>query len=139
AITPAGASVATVPYRKMFRSRVGTIDQESSIHHRAAINEVYIALKYKAGAADPRLMRWRTPTVPIVPNGKLIPDAVAETEHAGANHGYFVEVDLGTETRRIWQRKTQAYLELARTGAFKRVLPVETFRVMVITTSNRRL
>jgi len=137
--TPAGAALAHVPYRAAFKNRVGTTEHEPFIHHHAAVNAIYIALKYKAASADPRLLHWQTFTTPIAANGRLIPDAAFQAEGSNVHLGCFLEVDLGTETRRIWQRKIQEYLKLAHSRAFVQVLPGDSFRVLVVTTSIRRL
>jgi len=51
----------------------------------------------------------------------------------------FLEVDLGTEPQKRWQRKLEAYLQLAISGDFERLLGQPKFRVLVLANSSRRL
>ena len=51
----------------------------------------------------------------------------------------FVEMDLGTESVRIWRRKTQTYVSLALSGAFAARFHQPHFRVLVVVPSERRL
>ena len=51
----------------------------------------------------------------------------------------FFEVDLGTESRAIWERKVRGYLALATSGAFSQDFQQAQFRVLAVTTSDRRL
>jgi len=51
----------------------------------------------------------------------------------------FVEVDLGTETNRVWRKKVRMYLQLALSGQFHREFHQSQFRVLVIAPSGRRL
>lgn len=54
-------------------------------------------------------------------------------------HPVFLEVDLGTERLGIWREKVRSYLRLAISGEFQRLFGRERFRVLVLTTTDRRL
>jgi hypothetical protein len=51
----------------------------------------------------------------------------------------FVEVDLGTEAVPVVAKKASMYLQLAASGEFSKLFGRSQFRVLVITTSERRL
>ena len=51
----------------------------------------------------------------------------------------FLEVDLGTEALSVWQQKTASYLQLAVSGEFQKLFRLSQFRVLVVTSSQRRL
>ena len=51
----------------------------------------------------------------------------------------FCEVDRGTESLKIWDRKTFYYLQLATTGEFQQLFGQARFLVLVAVPSERRL
>jgi len=51
----------------------------------------------------------------------------------------FLEVDLGTETSKIWRRKVEWYLKFALSGDFERMFRERRFRILIVLHSSRRL
>src|SRR5207253_10288893 len=51
----------------------------------------------------------------------------------------FFEVDLGSESRTVWQRKVQAYLSYATSGNFNDDFGQPQFRTLAVANSERRL
>src|SRR5205085_231208 len=51
----------------------------------------------------------------------------------------FLELDLGHERRAVWTEKVKAYFELAVSGDYERRFGSNQFRVLVVTTTERRL
>jgi hypothetical protein len=51
----------------------------------------------------------------------------------------FLENDRGTEALTVWQQKAALYLQLAVSGEFQRRFRQPQFRVLVVTSSERRL
>jgi hypothetical protein len=74
----------------------------------------------------------------LLPLG-LIPDAYLEYAIDDLTFCAFVEYDRGTETHSRFERKVKAYLDLAFSGTFERLLKRRFFRVVVVTDSGRRL
>lgn len=136
--TAAGAAIGKVPYRPI-RRRPGKSEATLFLHHQMTLNDVYTSIKYRPGpSSEYRLLRWQTFSGKMSPTIAVIPDAVMELQTPTARIGSFLEVDLGTETMRVWRQKVKEYLALALSGEFKRVLPSETFRVLVVANSERR-
>jgi hypothetical protein len=69
----------------------------------------------------------------------LIPDGYFELEVPAETHSMFCEVDRGTESQKIWTKKTALYLQLAATGEFNRLFNRNRFRVLVVVDTARRL
>jgi hypothetical protein len=69
----------------------------------------------------------------------LIPDGYFEIQTSGAPIAHFVEVDLGTESGKVWERKIDLYLKLATSGEFARLFHRDRFRVLVTAPTERRL
>jgi hypothetical protein len=108
--------------------------------HQIEINKIYLALKYRPLPREvARLIRWLVFREAIIAAFSLIPDGYFELETTTAVRAMFVEVDLGTETNRIWRKKVQMYLQLAMSGQFERKFHQPQFRVLVIAPSGRRL
>jgi hypothetical protein len=108
--------------------------------HQIEINKIYLALKYRPLPQEGmRLIHWRVFREPILAAFSLIPDGYFELETSAGVRAMFVEVDLGTETNRVWRKKVQMYLHLALSGQFQREFGQSQFRVLVIAPSGRRL
>jgi hypothetical protein len=75
----------------------------------------------------------------LSPSVPLVPDGYFEIVQAGTVHPMFLEVDLGTESSRVWKRKVELYLKLAIGGEFERFFHAKRFRVLVVLHSQRRL
>jgi hypothetical protein len=98
------------------------------VAHQLALADLYIAASRKE-------IRWQQPSSPLSPAVRLIPDAYIED----SQRSFFLEMDLGTETLAVWTQKVAAYLKLATTGEFRRIVPHPHFAVLVVADSNVRL
>ncbi|MEN6532649.1 MAG: replication-relaxation family protein [Bryobacteraceae bacterium] len=107
--------------------------------HQLEINAVYLALTYRPLPESVRYLRFRRFREILAPSVPLIPDAYFELEFRGAVRPMFLEVDLGTESLPVWQRKTREYLQLALSGEFPKLFSQTRFGVLVVTTTPRRL
>ena len=122
------------PARRAFESGV------LFVNHQIAINNVYLTVKYRiAPGAGIRLVRWLTFADTLSKAIPLIPDAYFEIEAASRIIPMFLEVDLGSESVIVWQKKIQLYLQLAVSGEFATLFQQPQFRVLVVTTSLQRL
>lgn len=108
--------------------------------HQLAINEIYLTVRYRAvPAANVRCISWRRFIDPISKSFPLIPDAYLELADSAAVRASFLELDLGTEALPILRRKFQLYVQLATSGEFPSLFSQPQFRVLVITTTERRM
>ena len=110
------------------------------LKHRLEINKVHLVVQY-AGIPAPGwwFVRWQAFQRPLSASVPLIPDGYFEI---GSQQGFrpaFVEVDLGTEAVPVLTKKASLYLTLATSGEFSQLFNRSQFRVLVITTSARRL
>jgi hypothetical protein len=135
-----GALAAGVPYKPIKRSRDEMLVGDLFVEHRLAINSVYTTVAYRPiPIADAKLHRWIPTEEPISQTHPIIPDAYFEIAYGSAIEPMFLEVDLGTEVLKTWQKKTEAYLRLALSGEFATRFGQPRFRVLVVTRSERRL
>jgi hypothetical protein len=111
---------------------------DAFVAHQSAVNWVWIAAKYKT-TPDMEFLRWLSFDSPISAGIPLGPDGYAEFKKDGAVYPVFFEIDLGTETSRVWQRKVALYLKLAGSGEFQEIFKQPRFRVAVVTVSDLRL
>lgn len=110
------------------------------IEHQTGINEVYLALKYRAiPHPGVRLARWLPFRQSISEAIKLTPDSYFEIASAENVRAMFLEVDLGTEALSVWRQKVGYYLQLAVSGEFLKKFRQAQFRVLVVASSERRL
>lgn len=139
-LSPKGALAASVPAHGPRRPRDALLVADYFVGHQLAVNDVYCAVKY-GGIPVPQvtLHRWLSFSGPVVPGIKLIPDGYLDFMTPGGLIACFLEVDLGHESQAIWKRKTEHYVALALSGAFKEQFGAEHFRVLVLATSDRRL
>jgi len=86
-----------------------------------------------------QFVRYAVFTEMLAPKARLIPDAYIEITVQGQPRAMFLEVDRGTETSKVWKRKTDGYLELALSGEFQKKFHHAQFRVLVIGPSTRRI
>src|SRR6185437_9529942 len=85
-----------------------------------------------------RLGKWQTFDAPISPSIRLKPDGYFEYSKE-VTRSAFLEVDMGTETRKTWAKKVSEYLRLAVSGEFSRVFHQPHFRTLVVATTEQRL
>lgn len=132
-----GANLAGVPYRRPRRGEGQILAGDSFTAHQLEINKVYCTLKYRPLPDGVRLIRWLSFQTPVA--GTLIPDGYAEVAMTARTQALFAEVDLGTEGRKVWQAKVEAYLAYAASGNFGREFGQPQFRVLAVTNSEPRL
>ena len=121
------------------RSPRQTVVGDLFIEHQMKVNEIYAITKFRKLPDGICVRQFRTFRAALAPGSAIIPDGYCEVEVFGQVRAMFVEVDLGTEALRIWQKKTSEYLRLAVSGQFTSIFSQPQFRVLVITTSERRL
>jgi hypothetical protein len=109
---------------------------EAFVEHQLAVNWCWISMK---SGADVNLLRFMRFNEPITPAISLTPDGYAELGTPDELRPVFLEVDLGNESSRVWDRKVELYLKLATSGEFERLFHQPRFKVAVICTSERRL
>lgn len=136
ALTRRGAAVAGVQFRRVRFLKGRLIGSDLFIEHQLQLNSIYLSLTRPPAGVE--MNNWKTFDDPLSPAINLKPDAYCELR-SDAVRPVFVEVDMGTEARRIWQRKINEYLKLAVTEDFQRLFQQRQFRVLIITTSERRL
>jgi len=139
-LSPAGAALVGVPYRGLRRANDQTLAADFFVTHQLWINEVYCLLKHRAIPVDgAHFVRWISFHEPLTPNIALIPDGYAELATPEKKLAMFLEVDLGHESRSVWQKKIRAYLAYAESGNFTTQFGERQFRTLVLTPSERRM
>lgn len=139
-LSPKGAELAQADYRGIKRRSDETLVGDLFVQHQLEISFFFVALHFQPIPIPAvRLIRWLTFYEPPVKSSKLIPDAYFELHTPSGTRSMFLEVDRGTETLRIWERKVREYLQLAVSGDFTRTFGGQQFRALVVTTSERRL
>jgi hypothetical protein len=110
------------------------------LRHRLEINRVQLLVQY-TGIPVPGWWFgiWRSFQQPVDATVPLIPDGYFEIASAQGVRPTFVEIDLGTEAIPILVRKARLYLQLATSGEFSKIFGRSQFRVVMVTTSDRRL
>jgi hypothetical protein len=138
-LAPKGAETVSAKLGGIHRPVGRPVVGDRFVEHQTGINEIYIALKYRANPnAGLRLQRWVNFRKPISDAIKLTPDAYFEIASNQATRAMFLEVDLGTEALSVWQQKTSYYLQLALTGEFAKRFRQPQFLVLVVANSERR-
>lgn len=138
ALSQKGATLAHVPYRGPRRKQDETLVADFFVTHQLRINEVYCTAKYPSVPPAFRFIRWLTFHEPVA-GSDLIPDGYLEVALDEAVYAMFLEVDLGHESRSVWQRKVQAYLQFALSGRFAEAFGHKQFRTLVVGDSDRRI
>jgi hypothetical protein len=111
---------------------------DSFTAHQTAVNWVWIGAKYWLPSGV-EFLRWLNFQKQITKTLPLIPDGYFEVQKGGEIVSHFVEVDLGTETHKVWERKIQLYVKLAASGDFTNLFHRSRFRVLVTAPTDRRL
>lgn len=119
----------------------GTVEPAALfLRHRLEINRLRLLVEYSGlPSRDWWFGSWRSFDKPISATMPLIPDGYFELSSRAGSRAIFVEVDLGTEAVPILARKARLYLQLATSGEFQQLFNRTQFRVLLITTSLRRL
>lgn len=124
------------------RNRDGGVAEPAALFlkHQLEINRVHLLVQYCGiPVAGWWFVRWQSFSKPISPTIPLIPDGYFEIASPQGHQPTFVEVDLGTEAVPVLARKADLYLQLATSGEFSQLFARSQFRVLLITTSGRRL
>jgi hypothetical protein len=69
----------------------------------------------------------------------IIPDGYFELSTLDKTLACFLEVDLGTETSKVWTSKIEVYVRYAASEEFEQRFHLSRFRVLVVTSSQRRV
>jgi hypothetical protein len=110
------------------------------LEHQLKINAVFLTVKYRPiPVPDTSFLRWIGFRGPLSRAIALIPDGYFELLHGSSVRPSFLEIDLGTESLGVWKKKIQLYLQLAISGEFRRLFRQPQFRVLIVTTTDRRL
>jgi hypothetical protein len=133
-----GALAAGVENRPVMRTKETLLVGDPFVNHQLAVNDVHIAARFTTGH-DCRFRHFLSFAEPLTKSIPLIPDGYFEIETPLGVKPAFLEVDCGTETLKVWTKKTSLYLRLAIEGAFKKLFEHEQFRVLVVAPSERRL
>jgi hypothetical protein len=140
ALSVKGAALAQVPYRGPRRRQDHTLVADFSIEHQLTVNRVYCTLKCKPIPFPGVTFRsWKAFKHPVAKGFSLIPDGYVVLDTTAGPIAAFLEVDLGTESLRIWQEKVRQYMRFAASGEYQREFGDAPYRVCVIAHSARRM
>ena len=110
------------------------------LRHQLEINRVQLLVQYTGiPSRNWWFGKWQSFPKPLSATVPLIPDGYFEIGSQQGLRPAFVEIDLGTEATPIVAKKANLYLQLAASGEFAQIFGRTQFRVLVITTSDRRL
>jgi len=115
------------------------ITSSQFLEHQQAINEIFVPVRFRTLPEGTSCERWMSFCEPLGASLPLTPDAYLKIGHGGTVHSMFLELDLGTESSKVWKRKVELYLRLAISGEFERMFHEKRFRVLVVLHSSRRL
>jgi len=137
AVSPRGAaSIGREMVWKLHRAQNELLVGEAGIAHQLAVNWCWISIKRGLNPNQVRFVRFNEPISRAL---ALAPDGYAELPASEGVQPIFLEVDLTTETSRVWARKVELYLKLATSGEFQGIFCQQRFKVAVVCTSERRL
>lgn len=140
ALSRKGAALVGAPYRPLRREDVPALSGDPFLQHQLALNKFYVAVAHRPiPAQGVRLCRWLSFSQPIAANSALIPDGYFELAIPAGVLACFLEIDMGTESPKVWREKIRQYLGLAVSGEFEREFQQRRFRVLVVTTTEKRL
>lgn len=135
-----GASIADVTFSGIKRSRDKLLIGDLFIAHQLHINDIYLEVKYKTPKDETvQFKQWLAPKAPLSSSAPIIPDAFFQVQSAERTISTFLECDLGGESGKVWLQKIEAYLAFATTGEFQNTFGEQQFRVLVVTTTERRI
>lgn len=106
------------------RGRVRPEPGAPFVRHRLATSELYVAARERERSGELDLLAfdvepdcWRGSLTGLGATTTLKPDAFLRVGVGAYEDRWFVEVDLGTESRTVLARKLRAYLDYFHTGA----------------------
>jgi hypothetical protein len=140
ALSSQGAGLVSAKHPAFsIRSRL-SISGNLKLEHQWQIASIYAAVKFQPiPVSEAKFLAWKCIDEPLLKNSRIIPDGYFEIEQRPKIHAMFLEVDMGTELQKVWQAKTQNYLQLAVSGRFEQIFARPQFRVLVVATSEKRL
>ena len=138
-LSPRGGLLAGTEFRRISRSHGKTLVGDLYIDHQTQINEVYATVKHRPIPAGLRFIRWRYFHEALTKDSRVVPDGYFELAQSASIRASFLEIDLGHQSMKVWEQKIRHYLQFALSGDFPRFFQQNQFRVLVITTSQRRL
>ena len=110
------------------------------VAHQLRVNDLYCLLKYQPiPFPETRFLRWVSFRAPIEDGRSLVPDGYVEIAQREKVLAAFLEVDLGTEPRSVWQKKVEEYVSYAVGGRAAKDFGSAQFRVLAITNAEARL
>ncbi len=135
-----GAQLVGVTERGPQRRNNSALVGDLFVEHQLAVNSLYCTVKVQSAAATGIVFRsWRSFYHPLTRDVPLIPDGYLELATPAEVLAAFLEVDLGSESRRVWKDKVESYFRYAETDAFEKEFGANRFRVLVVAHSERRL
>ncbi len=139
-LSAAGAALAHVPFNRMRRHQGQELTTDLFLEHQLEINRIYIALKHRPIPAPAvSFGRWLVSMNILALSAPTIPDGCFELASPTGPKLCFLEVDMGTERPPVWKKKVAAYLAFATSGMAAQRFGHSQFRVLVVTTNDRRL
>lgn len=138
-VTPYGCAVLGEPVRGLNRPADAILVGDLFIEHQLALNAVLLAFRHQTAPDALRFIAFRIFSAPLSPEARVVPDGYVEVEVSGTMRSMFIEVDRGTESSVIWNRKIDGYLKFAVSGEFLAKFHQSQFRVLVVCMTQRRL
>jgi hypothetical protein len=140
ALTPKSNSLVDVKIPPLSLKQDLKLAGNLKLEHQMQINSVFVTVKYwTIPVAGTRLVRWIAFREPLTQGIPLIPDGYFEIDTPSGTRTMFLEVDLGTEPIRTLQSKALHYVQLAVSGEYSRLFAKPQFRVLVLTTTEKRM
>lgn len=114
----------------MSRRSAYSASSDLFLDHRLAVNDFRFTFEdFRGGGYE--FHRWLSEESLRELKLGVVPDGYVEYAFGGSLYCAFVEVDRGTEALRRWDAKVAAYLTLAFSGTYGRILGRRFFRVLV--------
>lgn len=137
--TRKGATLAHVPFAGINRVADRLLVGDLFVTHQLHINDIYLGFRHKPIPVQGiQFRRWLVIHAPLSPASPIIPDGYFELTAPNRIVCCFLEVDLGGETSSVWKSKIENYLNFATTGEFEHQFQQPQFRVLIVTTTDRR-
>jgi len=131
-----GALLANVPYRALQRRSEESLAADFFVEHQLRVNEVHLGLQRVPSGVS--FIEWQAFYQSVIPDGRLVPDGYCTLQSLTGTVAAFLEVDLGHERRSVWLSKVQQYIKFAVSGEYERRFGTKRFRVLIVTTTDRR-
>lgn len=126
------------------RGRIRSEPGAPFVRHRLSVSEIYVDLGERTRVGELELVAfdvepecWRSSLSGLGATTTLKPDAFARVGLGAYEDRWFIEVDLGTESRPVVRRKLQAYIDYFHNGAEQAAHGVFP-RVLWLTTTEAR-